>query len=217
MVDILPFKRTSLLISEIDEYLDKVSEAAMIVKRTFLHYLDHGKDEELVAKVDQIRAVEKRADEVRRNIANVMYTEMLMPDTRGDVLSLLDQVDIALDDCVHLVIELAMEHPELPEEYHDGFSKMLAEVDQAVQAMISGARAYFKEPHAVRDHVHKVNFHNREATSIGLKGGTRMFDSDLPLERKLHLRDWLVRVRNLASNADDIGDQLAIFAVKRSI
>ena len=217
MVNILPFKRTSLLVSEIDEFLDKISEAAMIVQRAFLHYLDNGKDAELVAKVDQIRAVEARADQVRRNIANVMYTELLMPDTRGDVLSLLDQVDIALDDCAHLVIGLAMERPEVPEEFHDGFRRMLAEVDQAVQVVISGARAYFKEPYAVRDYVHKVNFHNREATSIALQGGRLIFDSDLPLERKLHLRDWLIRVRDLASNADDIGDQLAIFAVKRSI
>ncbi|MDJ0683747.1 MAG: DUF47 family protein [Alphaproteobacteria bacterium] len=217
MVDILPFKRTGLLISEIDDYFDKVSEAAMIVQRTVLHYLDHGPDEELAKRVDQIRAVEDRADEVRRNIANVMYTEMLMPDTRGDVLSLLNQVDIALDNCVHLVLGLAMERPELPDLFHDGFRKMLAEVDAAAQVMVSGARAYFTEPQTVRNYVHKINFHNQEATAIGLQGGSLIFDSDLPLDRKLQLRDWLIKVRDLASTADDIGDQLAILAVKRSV
>ena len=71
MVEILPFQRTGLLISEIDELIDKVSEAVMVLGQTFLHYLDKGGDDYLDEKLEQVRAIEQRADELRRNVANV--------------------------------------------------------------------------------------------------------------------------------------------------
>ena len=80
MVDILPFKRTSMLISEIDEFIDKVAEAVMVLERTIRHYLDEGPDEHLTERLVQVREIEGRADDLRRGVANVMYGEMLMPE-----------------------------------------------------------------------------------------------------------------------------------------
>jgi len=217
MANLLPFRRTGLLVREIDEFLDRVSEAAMVFEQTFEHYFEKGPDEWLAEKLEQVNEIESRADELRRNIANVMYSEMLMPDTRGDVLSLLSLVDTVLDDSVHLVAALYVERPEVGTEHLAEVRAMIVEVGKAVQSMLRGARAYFKESQAVRDHVHKINFHEKEATRIAMRIGRAIFDSDRPLELKRHGRDWLVKIRTLASNASDIGDELAIFAVKRSI
>ncbi len=217
MASLMPFSGTSTLVSEIDEFIDRVSEAGMVFERTFQHYFEKGPDDELDEKLEQVKEIENRADELRRNVATVLYGQMLMPDTREDVLRLLSLVDTVLDDCVHLVGELWVERPDISPEYLEECRAMIAEVAKAVQSMLQGARAYFKEPHAVRDHLHKINFHEKEATKIALHVGRAIFDSDRPLERKRHARSWLVRIRSLASNASDVGDELAIFAVKRSI
>ena len=111
MVNILPFQRTSQLIREIDEFIDKVSEAQMVLEQALLHYFEVGADEGLNQKLAQIGKIEERADELRRNVANMMFSQMLMPDTRGDVLELLGQVDVTLDDCVHIMVDLAIERP----------------------------------------------------------------------------------------------------------
>ena len=217
MVNILPFQRTSQLIREIDEFIDKVSEAQMVLEQALLHYFEVGADEGLNQKLAQIGKIEERADELRRNVANMMFSQMLMPDTRGDVLELLGQVDVTLDDCVHIMVDLAIERPTPSGQHVDDFKTMIAEVGKAVQAMLRAARAYFKEPHAVRDHVHKINFHDKEATKIALRVGRAAFDSDLSLSRKRQVRDWLAKIRGIASHANDIGDHLSIFAVKRSV
>ncbi len=217
MVNILPFKKTARLVSEIDEFIDRVSEAQMVLERSLYHYFEHGPDEEMDQKVEQIMGIETRADELRRSITTIMYTEMLMPDTRGDVLSLLGEVDTTLDKCVHLLVSLSMERPGVTGEYVDGYRTIISDAGKAVQAMLQGVRAYFKEPHTVRDHVHKISFHDKEATLVALRTGRAIFDSDMPLVNKREARDWLVGIRNLASHASDVGDHLAIFAVKRSI
>jgi len=216
MAGILPFRRTGLLISEIDEYLDKVAESVMVLEQTLLNYVDNGPDDYLTKKLDQIGELEKRADELRHGIANVMYTEMLMPDTRGDVLTLLDELDTLVDDSVHAIADLAMERPELPADTHDAFRKMMTGTSKAAQCTVDAARAYFKEPNAVRNHVHKIGFHESEVTDIGFNTGKAVFDSELSLERKRQLRVWFLSIRDIASHAKDVGDQIEIFAVKRA-
>ncbi len=146
-----------------------------------------------------------------------MYTLMLMPDTRGDILTLLDEIDNTLDDCTHLVVGLAVERPELPKDLQEDYKSIILNVTKSGQSMLEGARAYFKDPRAVRNHVHQISFYEQEATTIGLQMGIRVFDSDLHLERKRQLRDWIVGLRQIASHANDVGDRMAIFAVKRSI
>ena len=54
MANILPFQQTQVLINEIDEFLDKVSEATMVVEQTYLHYIDKGADPYLEEKLEQI-------------------------------------------------------------------------------------------------------------------------------------------------------------------
>ena len=82
---------------------------------------------------------------------------------------------------------------------------------------MDGARAYFKEPLTVRNHVHKIAFHEGEATTTAFQLGRRISASDAPLEYRRQLLDWIVRLRSMASEASDVGDRLVIYAVKRSL
>jgi predicted phosphate transport protein (TIGR00153 family) len=213
----MPFQKTQVLINEIDEFLDKVSEATMVVEQTYLHYIDKGTDDYLDEKMQQIFDIEVRGDELRRNVATVMYTQMLMPDTREDVLTLLDFLDNVLDDGVHLIAKLCISRPELPNEFRPEFRELTIEVVKACQYMVQAARAYFKEPYAVRDHVRKISFHEIESTKMTLHLGKAIYGSDLPMEHKRFLVEVAIKLREIASHADDVGDRTAIFAIKRSI
>ena len=217
MDNILPFQKTQVLINEIDEFLDKVSEATMVVEQTYLHFIDKGDDQYLDEKMQQIFDIEVRGDELRRNVATVMFTQMLMPDTREDVLTLLDFLDNVLDDCVHLIALLCISRPELTNDFKPAFKELTIEVVKACQCMVQAARSYFKQPFAVRDHVHKISFHEIESTKITLRLGKAVYDSGLPLEHKRLLVDIAVKIREIASHADDVGERTAIFAIKRSI
>ena len=66
MPKVMPFQRTGALINDIDEFFDRCQEAAMLLEKTFLHFIEQGPDESLEQRFDQIRAVERRADELRR-------------------------------------------------------------------------------------------------------------------------------------------------------
>lgn len=215
MASIVPFKRSGRLIHEIDEFLDRCAEAVLLLESTVQQYFAQGADGSLELRVEHMRSIEERADELRRSVANTMYTEMLMPDSRGDVLDLLDAIDGGLDESVHVLVKLAIERPEIPGAFRGDSEALMREVSSASKALLGAARVYFKDPLAVRGEVHPVSFHNKEATNVGLRLGRAIYDSDLPLERKTQLGDFLTAVRGLAATAEDVAERLVIYSVKR--
>ena len=79
------------------------------------------------------------------------------------------------------------------------------------------ARAFFRNIEAVRDHNSKVLFYETEADKISTKLKIQIFSSDLPKVEKVHLRYFTERIDELANEAEDIADSLAIHIIKRSV
>ena len=62
-----------------------------------------------------------------------------------------------------------------------------------------------------------MGFHEEEADQIATHLKKALFDSSLSLDRKLHLRYFVDKIDNLADEAEDAGDLLAIYSIKRSL
>jgi len=211
------FRPTHAIEVQIEEFLDKVSEVGILFQDGVRRYADTGLDDRLEEAFGHISAVEHRCDELRHSVETTLYTEMLLPDTRGDVLNLLDDLDRLVDRMKSDFQILTIEQPEIPETLRDDLKELAATVVRSVEALVLASRTYFRDPGGVRDHLHKVGFHEHEADSIATRLSTLIFDMDLPLERKRHLRSVVQAVDRLADAAEDAGDRLAIYAVKRSL
>ncbi|UCD24464.1 MAG: DUF47 family protein [Gemmatimonadota bacterium] len=214
---ISPFRRTRELKTQIDEMLDVVSQAALAYKHGISQYIRRGWDESVEEKCDLVSQCESRGDKLRSSIGQSMYTEMLLPDTSGDVLGLLGSLDRLLDDLEHCLNVVRIEQPEVPPEYHDDWIECADNAAEAVEAVVLAARSYFRDPIAARDHIHKIHFYEKSTQTIALRLIERIFKSDLPLDRKMLLRGHVWLVDRLADKADNAGDALAIYAVKRSV
>ena len=84
-----PFRRTKALETEIDSFLDKLSESGLLFKRALQIYLADGASAEFDEKLQAVNRLESEADKLRRSIETQLYTQTLIPESRGDVLGLL--------------------------------------------------------------------------------------------------------------------------------
>jgi predicted phosphate transport protein (TIGR00153 family) len=212
-----PLRRTRFLQTQIDEFLDAVSEAGLAYQTALTTYVRRGWSETVEQKARQIRDYENRGDRLRSEIGTKLYTEMLLPDTVGDVLSLLVSLDHLLDVLKVNIQGLRIERPVFPAEVHDTLIEMVVASCQAVEQTVLAVRAYFRDPAAARDQQHKIHFYEDEAERAGLRVLEAIFQAEMPLEEKRQLREHVLRVDRLADLADDAGDALAIFAVKRTV
>lgn len=214
---ISPFRTTKALQAQIDELLDAVSEGALAYERGLHLYLRHGWTDAVAEKGTRLKKCESRSDTLRSSIGQALYTEMLLPDTSGDVLGLLGYLDSLLDTMHHSFEVVRVEQPEIPGELKEALNECVTLAAKTVEETVLAARSYFRDPLAARDHIHKIHFFESETerTAVGIM--ERLFQSDLALERKLQLRGQVWLIDRVADLADDAGDALAIYAVKRSV
>jgi uncharacterized protein Yka (UPF0111/DUF47 family) len=94
----------------------------------------------------------------------------------------------------------------------------LAETSVAcVESAVLAARAFFRDIEAVRDHNSKIRFHEHQADLINTRMQRAIFGSAMALEQKTQLRYFAERIDDLSNEAEDIGDALVIYAIKRRL
>ena len=213
------FAKTRDLEVRIDEFLDKVAEGGILFERGMVLLLERGVAPETEQKMQQLIQLKERCNDLRRAVVNTLYTEMLIPDLRGDVLRLLSHLYGLLDSLKNAFQEFVIEYAEAIDRQDavDAVKDLVAVVVQSVQAAVLGARAFFRNPQAVRDHINRIRVYESEADAITLRLKTALFASDRPLEKKLLGRDALAVIDGLADLAEEISDELSILAIKRAL
>jgi predicted phosphate transport protein (TIGR00153 family) len=211
------FSGTRSLENQIDEFLDKVSEAGMVFSRAIRVYLNQGPCDEYESFLHQAADIEHRGDDLRRSIEAELYARTLIPDLRADVMALLEGMDHLVNVYEGDLFRISIQSPEIPQEFHAGFLELVDTVVSCVDSVVLAARAFFRDIDAVRDHSSKTIFLETEADKIGTRLQRAIFGSPLPLERKMHLRYFVERIDALANSAEDVADALQIYTIKRRI
>jgi uncharacterized protein len=104
------FRRSKELEVQIDEYLDLIVNGGMLFRQGIRLYLQD-RQEEFDQRLEDLRAIEQQADVLRRSIESKLYIHTLIPESRGDVLGLLESADKVLNIITATLLQFAVEIP----------------------------------------------------------------------------------------------------------
>jgi predicted phosphate transport protein (TIGR00153 family) len=212
-----PLRMIRSIENQLDEFLDRVSETGMVLEEGVRAYVDRGLSEEVETKLQRMREVKTEGAELRRSIETALYTEMLIPDARGDVMRLLSDMQKLMDRMKDFFLEMTIRHPKMPPEFGRDFKELVAAVVKCVEQTVVAARTFFRDPRGVRDCLHKIGHYEEEADNIAIRMKTRLFDSDGELSEKFLFAEAVRVIDRVADTAKDVGERLAIFAIKRTL
>ena len=211
------FGDTKKLEREIDEFVDILSEVGLVFKSIIPTYLNHSANEKFEEMVDRVKDMESKADKITKEVEHTLYEETLIPDSRSDVLRLLEHLDEVIGmyqgNCYHFSIQ----KPDFPKEFHDDLIDLTQTVVSCVEALCLTVRSFFRGIKSVRDNAHKVTFYEKESDIKFSALARKIFDSELPLDKKMHLRYFVEKIDRICDQAEDIADEIQIYAIKRSI
>ena len=105
------FARTRLLESKIDEYLNHTSEVGLLFREAVKNFMD-GRLDEFEERRGKVCDLENHADELRREVERQLYIETLIPESRGDVLGLLEQTDDVINHVKLALMQVSVENPD---------------------------------------------------------------------------------------------------------
>ena len=211
------FKRTKQLELKVDEILDVVSQSAMVFEQAIETYLKEGVSERFDQRVEQIVALENRGDELELQVELEMYHETLIPDARGDVLTLLEALDGIINSFKGVLFYFSTETPDIPEDLRPQYHELAKLSCAAVEALVLAARAFFRDVKTVNDHLHKVHYYEKDGDILVTKLRREIFQTDLPLANKIHLRFFAERIVWISDMAEAVADKVTVYAIKRNI
>lgn len=212
------FKRTSVVIGQINDFLDIVDESSLVFKKGIKSYIkdDEKEFEERITEIDEL---ESKADDLRRGIENLLYRKSLLPDLRGDVLQLLENMDDLVDTAKESLVQFQIEAPVIPEDLQQDIIDLAKTSTDAVVSLVLSARSFFREPGSVKDNIHRVYFYEKEVDKESNQIKLKLFkeNTKLDLAKKQHLRHFVTHIEKLSDMSERIADTLNILAIKRSI
>ena len=210
------FKKIKNLEAQIDNYLDMVVKGGFLFKQGIKYFLEE-QTEEFESRLVSIDTTESDADNLRRKIEKRLYTETLIPESRGDVLGLLEACDKVLNKTAETLHQFSVEVPFILPEVKSYYLELTDISVSALEEMVAAVRSYFTDINQVRDHINKVQLYESESDKIAEKIKRIVFRSDIRLSQKMHMRYFALHIESIADEAEDVCDRLSIAAVKRFI
>jgi len=201
--------------ADLDEYLANLDAIALDMRDAIRAYL--AKEEgEFLSAFERINKIEHRLDTLRRAIEQQIYAHRLLPDTRDDILALLEGLDKIPNRMQAITREMLLQRLRIPPNLHQSVTDLTDRGTRIVQVLTQTSRAFLNKPHLVRQSVQQLSQMEHEGDLVEHRAVKLIFgDGSLELAEKLQLNYLIDRLGSICDMAEDRGDEIMIWALKR--
>lgn len=211
-------KKTNKLIEDIDRYFNLMGQSVQVFKEGVKNYL-YSNQTDFNENLMRMSAIDSESSVLRREIENALYTQSALVRSRGDIMRLFEKTRNITDMLNDSLFQFEIETPFIPSELNPEFLKLTEFSTLAVEAIVPAAKAYFKTPDMVPDKISRAYFYEKEAVKYSQTIKRTVFHTmpSLKLSEKFHLRYFALHIENLAKGAENVADQLAVMAIRRTL
>lgn len=211
-------RKADKLIEDIDRYFDLMDQSVLVFKDGVRNYLYSNADD-FNANLQRMSVLESETEVLRREIENALYTQTALVRSRGDIMRLFEKTRNIMDILNDSLFQFEIETPFIPKELNPEFMKLTEFSTLAVEAVVPAAKAYFKSPETIPDKISRAYFYEKEAVKYSQTIKRTVFHNmpSLKLSEKFHLRYFALHIENLSKAAENVADQLAVMAIRRTL
>jgi predicted phosphate transport protein (TIGR00153 family) len=211
------FKKAKDIEANIEKFLKNIELGALIFNLGLEEYLN-GKMENFEDRCKEIQKLESESDDLRFDIKYTLYSNLLIPDARGDVLGLIETLDNVIDTAEKVLVQVFIEKPIIYPFLKEDFLTLSKVSVEAVHKLIPAVRAFFEDPRNITDLLTQVHFWEHEADTVELRIKTKAFNSEEieQFSRRVHIRYFAEKISLLADEAEAVAERLEVYAIKRA-
>ena len=181
-------------------------------------YFADGQSEAFDAAVERIHKAESAADDLRRDIELTLYGKALLPESRGDILGLLESFDRLPNRAETVAFTLRCERLDLPKALVNQFQELIQINLQAYYLVRKTVSNLFENPRVTLHSAQQVEKKESASDHLEREMITRIFtDSTLDNGMRVLLRDLVLIIGSISDRAEETSDRVSIIAIKRKI
>lgn len=211
-------RKSEKLIEDIDRYFDLIYQEALVFKEGVRNFL-YSNNADFNENLKKMSALESETDVLRREIENALYTQTALVHSRGDIMRLFEKTKNIVEILHDSLFQFEIETPFIPSDLNPEFMKLTEFSTLSVEAVVPAAKAYFRSPETVPDKISRAYFYEKEAVKYSQTIKRTVFHNmtNLKLSEKFHLRYFALHIENLSKAAENVADQLAVMAIRRTM
>jgi predicted phosphate transport protein (TIGR00153 family) len=202
------------LIDSINVFLDNILNINKLFKELLKNYFNQEFDK-VETITNEISKLESQCDKLRRQVERKIYQETLIPDLRGDVLGMLENIDKIPGQIQANAHSFNTEKPNIPKELNENFLNLYNDASECISLLVDGARNFFINKKITLEKCLLVSKIESKADVISTALKKNIFsDSKNGLATKVHLRYFVDIMDEVANLSEDVADRLIISSSK---
>lgn len=211
------FSRKNRVYEMVEKYIDQIFETANLFKKTMEKYFESGISTEFKEMIENTHISESMADDIRRAIELEMYEKSLIPESRGDILGLLEATDEVMNKAQSVLYQIETENLEIPSELKEDFLKLIHNNVSAFEVALEGFKVLFHNLKDVREKVQEVDKRESSSDKMERELIRKIFGSNYDTGTKILLKDLVIEIGNISDMSEEVTDRLNIVAAKRMV
>ncbi len=208
------WKREEKIIEKIEAFLDQIDTCRDLFVVTMALLVERPGDvtEDQIA---DIHRAEARADDLRRDIELQLYEKALIPESRGDVLGLIESADVIPDAFEDIVSDMHVQHLSVPEEFRQQFLELVRVNVEAYNVMRDAIRAFFYHRRDSLENLGRIDEQESQSDQIQRELIRAIFGTGMDTGDKILLRDLVNGIGAISDGAEKCADRLTLAVIKR--
>lgn len=201
----------------VERYLLKIDESINLFNETVEIYFRQGFSEKFREMIQSTHLEESTADDIRREIEVSFYEKSLIPESRADIMELLESTDRVLNKAQSVLYQIETQGMQIPAVMKEDFLRLIRNNISAYRSAIEGFNALFTDIKRVREMVEEVD--RKESSSDRQERDLirKIFASGCDKFEKILLKELVIEIGRISDLSEEVTDILNIVAVKRMI
>lgn len=180
-------------------------------------YFDHGNRDQLGQDAQRTHQAESRADDLLTELGMVLYGSALFPESRGDILGLVEALDAVLNKSEAVIRMPYHQYIVVPQELASTFKELVDTVRECTKLLRKSAELLFDKFHRAAGYNGKVDQLESQADAQEAALIEKIFTTDLDIGQKILLRDLVLSISDIADRAENASDRIQLILVKRKL
>ena len=180
-------------------------------------YFEGGLSEKCNFLIKETHKFESRADDIRNEIITLMYAKVLIPESRGDILRLLEAIDQIPTHLETVLFTIQAQNLETPDFIIPDLRELMHVSLECCDLLVRQVEALFNKTDDIKALVFTVDSHESRCDHIERQVITKIFDSDLDPFAKIQLKELVIEMGEISDQADRVSRSTYIISIKRRV
>lgn len=211
------FRRERQVRDLIQKYFVMTDEAMHEFHVAMRCFLGSGTCDEFQDSDKRLHLAESKADDLRHEIEKTLYSRALLPESRGDILGLLESFDKMPNLMEAICAMCGTQQISFPEEFREGLIELVEINVEAYCLVRETVDKLFENPKLVGEAIGPVDRKESESDKLERSLTTAVFQSKMDKADMILLRELISRIGDVSDRAENVARRMEIIALKKRI